>query len=54
MIKNTMRAFAGLGAAAAAAIFVSHAGAQTSAGPFTEAQAQAGRALYDSTLFRLP
>ena len=52
MIRNTKRAFgavAGLGAVAAAAIFVSHAGAQTSAGPFTEAQATAGRDLYVST-----
>ena len=49
MIRNTMRAFgavAGLGAAAAAAIWASHAIAQTSAGPFTEAQAQAGQQVY--------
>lgn len=54
MIKNqaSMRAFAGVvavGAAAAAAIWVSHAIAQTSAGPFTESQAQAGQSLYDSS-----
>ena len=53
MIKNqaSMRAFAGvvaLGAAAAAAIWASHAIAQTSAGPFTEGQAQAGQPLYAS------
>ena len=49
MIKNTMRAFgavATLGAAAAAAIWASHAIAQTGAGPFTEAQAQAGQPIY--------
>jgi len=52
MIKNTMRAFgaaAAIGAAAAAAgIWASHAIAQTSAGPFTEAQAQAGQPIYVS------
>ena len=51
MIRNTMRAFgavAGLGVAAAAAIWASHAIAQTGAGPFTEAQAQAGQPLYAS------
>lgn len=53
MIKNqaSMRAFGAaiaIGAAAAAAIWVSHAIAQTSAGPFTEGQAQAGQLLYVS------
>ncbi len=49
MIKNTMRAFgAAAGLGAAAAIWASHAMAQTSAGPFTEAQAQAGQPLYVS------
>jgi alcohol dehydrogenase (cytochrome c) len=51
MIKNTLRAFgtaAAIGAAAAAGIWASHAIAQTSAGPFTEAQAQAGEAVYQS------
>jgi S-disulfanyl-L-cysteine oxidoreductase SoxD len=51
MIRNRMRAFGAtvaIGAAAAAAILVSHAIAQTSAGPFTEAQAQAGQSVYES------
>ncbi len=51
MTKNNMRAFgaaAAIGAAVAAAIWASHAMAQTSAGPFTEAQAQAGQPLYVS------
>jgi len=55
MIKNRNKALgralgaaAGIGAAAAAGILVSHAIAQTSAGPFTEAQAQAGQPVYES------
>ena len=47
--KASMRAFGAavaIGAAAAAAIWVSHAIAQTSTGPFTEGQAQAGQPLY--------
>src|SRR5436305_4629960 len=51
MIKNSMRAFGAavaIGAAAAAGIWGSHAVAQTSAGPFTEAQAQAGQPIYAS------
>ena len=49
--KASMRAFGAavaIGAAAAAAIWVSHAIAQTSTGPFTEGQAQAGQPLYAS------
>ena len=51
MIKNGIRAFGAavaIGAAAAASIWASHAIAQTSAGPFTEAQAQAGQPIYAS------
>src|SRR5215471_2241578 len=51
MIKNTMRAFGatvGLGATAAAAIWASHAIAQTRPGPFTDAQAQAGQTIYST------
>jgi alcohol dehydrogenase (cytochrome c) len=51
MIRNTMRTFGavvGLGGAAVAAIWASHAIAQTGVGPFTEAQAQAGQPIYAS------
>jgi len=47
--KAAMAAFAGaLALGAAAGLWASHAGAQTKPGPFTDTQAQAGQAVYNS------
>ena len=47
--KAAMAAFAGaLALGAAASLWASHAGAQTKPGPFTDTQAQAGQAVYNS------